>query len=92
MQSSPAFSNGLVYIGSNDTRIYALNATNGEQIWHFTTGSYVASSPAVEGGVIYVGCFDNRTYALNAETGVLLWNRTTGYDICVQSSPAVNGD
>ena len=41
VDSSPAIVDGVVYVGSNDDKIYALNATNGAQIWNYTTGSEV---------------------------------------------------
>jgi len=67
--SSPAVANGVVYVGSEDNNVYALNATTGANVWTFTTGSEVYSSPAVANGVVYVGSDDNNTYALNATTG-----------------------
>ncbi len=45
MVSSPAVSDGRVYIGSNDYNVYSLNASNGSLIWKYTTGGYVVSSP-----------------------------------------------
>ena len=69
VRSSPAVAGGVVYVGSGDGRVYALNATTGAQVWNYTTGSFVFSSPAVAGGVVYVGSFDYKVYALNATTG-----------------------
>jgi outer membrane protein assembly factor BamB len=76
--SSPAVVNGVVFVGSSDDNVYALNATTGAKVWNYTTGGSVASSLAVVNGVVYVGSADNRTYALNAATGALVWNYTTG--------------
>jgi outer membrane protein assembly factor BamB len=87
--SSPAVADGKVYVGSDDNRTYALNATTGALVWNYTTGGAVDSSPAVADGKVYVGSDDNRTYALNATTGALVWNYTTGG--AVDSSPAVVG-
>ena len=47
--------NGVVYVGSDDHNVYALNASTGAKLWSFTTGDYVDSSPAVANGVVYVG-------------------------------------
>ena len=71
--SGPAVSNGIVYFGSYDHNVYALDALTGAKKWSFTTGSVVASSPVVADGNVYVGSFDNNTYALNADTGALVW-------------------
>jgi hypothetical protein len=67
--SSPAVANGVVYFGSDDHHVYALNASTGSKLWRFTTSNKVGSSPAVANGVVYVGSFDNNVYALNANTG-----------------------
>ena len=74
---APAVVNGVVYMGSDDGNVYALNATTGAMLWNFTTGGFVGSSPAVVNGVVYVGSFDHNVYALNATTGATLWNFTT---------------
>ena len=85
--SSPVVANGVVYVGSNDNNVYALNASTGAELWQFTTGDSVTSSPAVANGMVYVGSLDNNVYALNASTGAKLWQFTTGSS--VWSSPAV---
>ncbi len=90
--SSPAVVAGVVYVGSENGNVYALNATSGAQLWNYTIGGQVRSSPAVVGGVVYVGSFSsgvNALYALNATSGAQLWNYTTGF--YVESSPAVVG-
>jgi outer membrane protein assembly factor BamB len=86
-QSSPAVVNGVVYIGSFDHNVYALNASTGAKLWSFATGNNVDSSPAVVNGVVYVGSGDYNVYALNATTGAKLWSYTTGGGVA--SSPAV---
>ena len=50
--SSPTVLNGVVYFGSEDDSVYALNASTGALLWKFTTGNYVESSPAVANGVV----------------------------------------
>ena len=54
--NSPVVADGIVYVGSDDYNVYALNATTGALIWTYTTGWSVYSCPAVAGGVVYVGC------------------------------------
>ena len=76
---------GVVYVGSHDSRVYALNSSTGELIWKYATGGAVDSSPAVADGVVYVGSADGYVYALNATTGAVLWMYPAGG----QSSPAV---
>jgi eukaryotic-like serine/threonine-protein kinase len=85
--SSPAVANGVVYVGSNDHYVYALNAKTGTKLWSYVTFTGVYSSPAVANGVVYVGSDDHNVYALNAKTGAKLWSYATGR--AVESSPAV---
>ena len=73
-------------MGNTNGAVYALNATNGTELWRNMTG-LADSSPAVANGVVYVGNTNGGVYALNATTGGPLWNYTTGG--AVQSSPAV---
>jgi outer membrane protein assembly factor BamB len=87
IQSSPAVVAGVVYFGSDDGNVYAVNAANGMQLWSFTTENYVRSAPAVVDGVVYVGSEDNNLYAINAATGKQIWQFTSGGEVL--SSPAV---
>ncbi|HXV98555.1 MAG TPA: PQQ-binding-like beta-propeller repeat protein [Anaerolineae bacterium] len=86
-QSSPAVVNGLVYIGSSDKHVYAIDAETGQEKWKFETGSPVWSSPAVVEGVLYIGSNDHYLYALDHQTGQEKWKFETG--AAVRSSPAV---
>ena len=48
--SSPVVVEGVVYVGSVDDYVYALDAATGEMIWRFETDGIVHSSPAVADG------------------------------------------
>ena len=71
--SSPAVSEGTVYFGSNDHRLYAVGLENGDKKWEFKTEGRVASSPAVSNGRVYFLSYDSYFYALDAATGSLQW-------------------
>ncbi|MCJ7761891.1 PQQ-binding-like beta-propeller repeat protein, partial [Candidatus Bathyarchaeota archaeon] len=88
--SSPAVVDGRVYVGSDDDKVYCLNAADGAYIWSYTTGDDVDSSPAVVAGKVYVGSWDDNVYCLDAATGTFIWSYTTGDD--VDSSPTVVDD
>ncbi|MBI2679876.1 MAG: PQQ-binding-like beta-propeller repeat protein [Candidatus Solibacter usitatus] len=95
--SSPAIAGGVVYFGSGDHNVYALDARSGELKWKFTTGNVIHASPAIEGGTLYIGSWDRYLYALDARTGSLRWKFETGDDtqiynqIGIASSAAVAG-
>ena len=62
VNSSPAIgSDGTVYVGSRDKKIYALNCKNGVKLWEFETGGWVFSSPAIgSDGTVYVGSYGRK--------------------------------
>ncbi len=63
--SSPVIgADGTIYVGSNDSNLYAINP-DGTTKWTFSTGSEVDSTPAIGAdGTIYFGSFDRNFYAL----------------------------
>ena len=88
--SSPAIgADGTIYIGSLDSKVYAISLDSSLK-WSFTTGGVVRSSPAIGAdGTIYVGSRDHKLYAISRE-GSLKWSFTTGG--AVTSSPAIGAD
>jgi len=81
IKSSPAIYDGLVFIGSSDANIYAINLENGRQVWAYQTGDAVEASPCVVEGSVFVGSSDNFLYALDARTGKLRWKYETSGQI-----------
>jgi len=66
----------VVYFGSADGNVYAVNANSGALIWKYRTGGKVYSRPGVGGGAVYVGSDDGHLYALSAAARArhrLLW-------------------
>jgi outer membrane protein assembly factor BamB len=63
--SSPAVANGVVYVGSDDGRLYAFasggcGAPTCPPLWSGATGAAIKSSPAEANGVVFVGSDDGR--------------------------------
>ena len=73
--NKPVVVDGVVYAGSNDFNVYALDADTGGLLWSFDTGSAIRTTPTVAGGVVYAVSNDARLHALDASTGNLLWDR-----------------
>jgi len=92
VRSSPAIgSDGTVYVGSGDNKLYAINGKSGVKLWEFQMGKFVRSSPAIgSDGTVYVGSPDNKFYALSGKSGVKLWEFETGSTVI--SSPAIGSD
>jgi hypothetical protein len=87
VNGSPAVVDGVVYVGSLDGDVYAIDAASGEQRWLFHAGPRVKASPAVVDDVVYMGSWDHNLYALDAASGEHRWSFATGD--AVTSSPAV---
>jgi outer membrane protein assembly factor BamB len=83
IESSPAVSGGVVYVGSGDGNLYAFDATGVSgcsgapktcsPLWTANAGDSlyypIVSSPAVANGMVYIGSYNGKLYAFDA-TGV----------------------
>ena len=86
--NAPTVVDGVVYFGSDDNNVYALDASTGSELGSFGTGDVIRSSPTVVDGVLYVGSNDNHVYAVDTSTGRELWSHDT--EDWVQYSPVVS--
>ena len=75
--SSPAVSGGVVYVGSADGGLYAVEAATGKLRWRFDAHGDVNSSPAVSGDIVFVVSLDGNLYAVDAATGKQRWSFAT---------------
>jgi outer membrane protein assembly factor BamB len=91
IQSSPAVSGGVVYVGARDGFLYAIDATTGALRWRVDHHiSWINSSPAVDRGVVFAGSSDAHfLQAVDATSGKELWKAQS--EGIVWSSPAVAG-
>jgi outer membrane protein assembly factor BamB len=62
--TAPLVADGLVYIGTQDGRVIAVDATDGTEVWSFRTGEPVAATPAVVPGAVFVVTGDGSVWAL----------------------------
>lgn len=76
---APALQAGdMVYVGTADDHMLALNRATGEELWDFEMGHAVWGQPTYDDGVLYVANMDWSVYALDADTGELLWEKALG--------------
>ncbi|GAB3742434.1 hypothetical protein GCM10028816_52020 [Spirosoma lituiforme] len=78
INSSPTIYNGLIYIGSLDSKLYAIDAKSGQKRWEFETTKRIDSSPVATNGMVYIGSTDFYLYALDAASGQEKWRFNTG--------------
>lgn len=78
----------VVYVGTADNFVYALDAESGAEIWGFETGHSIWGQPAYRDGVLLAASMDRALHALDAETGEELWEaRFAG---ALPSEPVLN--
>ncbi len=82
--SAPAVANGMVYVGTDVSRVCALDAQTGARRWTFQADGRV-SQPAVADGVVYVSTGGGMLYALDASAGTKRWSYHVGGD---ESAPS----
>jgi len=77
VESSPLLVNGILYFGSWDHHLYALDVrrrAHPRLRWKIDLGAEVNSSPAYANGTVYVGTDGGNVYAVDARTGRVRWN------------------
>jgi eukaryotic-like serine/threonine-protein kinase len=87
IRGTPVYENGIVYIGSYDHNLYALNATTGDFIWKYATEGGVVSRPATHDGDIFFGSEDYRLHVVSSRSGRVVWTYYT--EGPVRSSPFI---
>ncbi|MFN2290009.1 MAG: PQQ-binding-like beta-propeller repeat protein [Anaerolineae bacterium] len=78
VRSSPRVADGVVYVGSYDTNLYALDAQNGSFLWKFPTQGGIVSRPCVDGDLALFGSEDANVYAVSRSAGRQVWACETG--------------
>ncbi|WP_396274173.1 PQQ-binding-like beta-propeller repeat protein, partial [Hyphomonas sp.] len=88
VESTPIVVDGVMYVTSAWSVVYALDAKTGAEKWVYDPGvdravgvkaccDVVNRGVAVYDGKVYVGVIDGRLEALNAETGEVVWSKVT---------------
>lgn len=80
VEGAPAIAGGVVYVGSFDKHLYAIDLAAGKQKWKTKLGP-IKASPSVKGDRVYVGNIDGMFYCLSAADGKVLWTFETGGEI-----------
>ncbi len=78
INTTPIIHKEVLYFGSCDTYLYALNVNTGKELWRFkTNGCISCNSPPYFNGRLYFGSYDCHLYAISAETGKEIWRFAT---------------
>ena len=67
----------VLFVGSYDNNLYAVNAFTGKELWRYTTGGEISSTPALAhvNGLprLFFGSAERVLYALDASNGGKVW-------------------
>ncbi|GHV21786.1 phosphoesterase [Bacteroidia bacterium] len=66
VETSPVFSNGIVYFGASDGYFYGLKAKTGEIAWKMRTGTPSFASVAISGNTLIAIDFSGNVYAFTS--------------------------
>ena len=88
VESTPIVIDGVMYVTSAWSIVYALDAKTGEELWVYDPGvdravgvnaccDVVNRGVALYDGKLYLGVIDGRVEALDAKTGDLVWSKVT---------------
>jgi alcohol dehydrogenase (cytochrome c) len=82
LETSPIVVDGVMYVTTSFSHVYALDAKTGEQLWHYnhkmglvTTYCCGPNNRGVQvlGDLVYVATLDSKLVALKAKTGEVVW-------------------
>lgn len=99
--SNPVVDNGIIYFGSVDSSLYAVNLSDGRLSWTFKTGGDIRSSVLIDANNVLLVSGDGCLYSINKTTHQLNWKfKSRGdkkYELFTfadyyQSSPIINKD
>src|SRR5246127_1727754 len=82
LETSPIVVDGVVFVTTSYSHVYAIDAKTGEQLWHYshkmgpvTTFCCGPNNRGVQvlGDLVYLATLDSKLVALNAKTGDVVW-------------------
>jgi outer membrane protein assembly factor BamB len=87
-----AFRDGIIYTGSRDGRVVAINSSTQSQLWNYTItpATTIYTTPIVDGDLVYVGTYSGQICALTIARGIERWvYPRTGSIGAIVGSPVV---
>jgi outer membrane protein assembly factor BamB len=77
----PLVAGGVVYVGSGDGGLHAVDAAGGTRRWRADTGGRIRGGAALDGERVVVGSADKFVYAFDVATGREVWKHDTEAEI-----------
>ncbi len=86
--STAAIVDGVVYVGSEDGILFAVDLVTGKPKWQYKTEEAIRSSPTVFRGMVFFGDSEGIVHAVDAATGAGKWKYTTDGEIISAANPS----
>jgi outer membrane protein assembly factor BamB len=77
IESSPLVVDGVIYFGSWDHYVYAIDVRTKKVKWRFRADDQLVAGPAYSHGTIYIPSSSGHLYAINAWTGRERWRASS---------------
>jgi outer membrane protein assembly factor BamB len=73
--SGTAVHDGIIYVGTVDGRVVAINSSTRSQQWDYTItpATTIYTTPIVDGDLVYTGTYSGKVYALTIAQGTDRW-------------------
>lgn len=81
IETTPVISAGRVFVSDAMGKIYALNQSDGSEIWHHDYKTGFLASPAIQGDLMVLGDVEGNLYAINVADGKQRWKQNTDGEI-----------
>ena len=81
IESTAAILGDTVYIGTFDSKLYALDLATGKEKWKYEAADTIKAPVAAADGAVYVGDSSGEFHCVDARNGKLLWKYATNGEI-----------
>ncbi|WP_161964074.1 outer membrane protein assembly factor BamB family protein [Chitinophaga flava] len=91
IEGPPMIYGNTLYVGCNDSYLYAFDLGTTSEKWRFKTGANVSTQPVNYGRTVIFGSSDGYVYAVDTATASVVWRYPTGGVIGSSSPRLSNG-
>ena len=90
LAARPTLGEGVLYVGSGDGGLHAVDAATGKRVWRFAAKGKIRTDAFVAGPTVYATSLDHSVYAVDRATGKEEWKKDLRSEIT--SSPVLVED
>jgi serine/threonine protein kinase len=73
IDGSPIIHNGILYVSSRDTWLYALDGKQQRELWRYQAGAPLRSTPTLHGDTLFFGDDEGTMHAVQSTGGAARW-------------------